>query len=963
MNETTVQPLRRRSGRIYPGMRVPAAATATVNDDNNIDSGTATQFSRNLALVQLNQEDEAAIARTMNFSMKEATRNEHRNRLKRMMEWIKERYPTYANEVIREITQAELGDPKKHFYKNTHDFIYDLLDPTVIRAFLTSVQTHPDGKSVSFTHIRKFHDAILFGAVEQGTVLSPTYYITVENFLKSFKKQNVQAKREGLTDEKDADPMPFALYVRCAQWAIQAGDIFCWTFLIISWHCLGRTSSVDILGLHNLNLGVDSIILKYDDSKMDGAGEKVSPKNCYANPYDPRICLFLSLGIWIMLHTEQFNTSDKLFLKPTTKNGTSSKLFGTHLIKVLEPYHEEIATFACPERIQRHSTRKGSATHVTSATTEPPPLPSVARRGEWSQGAIWDVYLQFAEPGDHYLGRMLAGLDSTLPSFAILPPHFTCGIENEDIKTALNFCFGSIIQKHGNHLRLTGVLLLLLASVVYHEEYLHDVIARNPRHPFNNISLFRYPDLVKRLRDMITTEPTENMPRPTGIPNHIKQAETLQKLFNASLDILGKIQAQSEDLQKALAEAIHDIVRQSGTVTVPILMEHLQQHYDSIKELIELNLGVAGNGANNNNANNIVELPPPVDNLMTGGPFPAYCYNGAFWDVPKNWQLPKKINGRLGWVLWIKGDPTNEVLVGEQRRLAPVMPFQKLKVNRIPISERDHFKVCWQPIFKTMEECPDLNIPVNQEALTPVLIDELYNKATDYLKTRAGYVWQLERVNSDEWAVSTWSRHVTRALILANGTALDIANLPPETAYNKRKRQQNVVEVVVRRGRGQGRGRHIERGTGRGTVRGRGQGRGRGSSVRDAGNRNHGAGRNRGHAGNRNQGGGCNRGRVGNLRVRTAATAVSEEKNNDFDANFHVPEATLDLVRAEMNSMPLDVDVVNILNERRTEQLRRQSTDPGLLVRYPIQEGIPDASRQNNESFTNMISDTIDTSM
>jgi hypothetical protein len=32
--------------------------------------------------------------------------------------------------------------------------------------------------------------------------------------------------------------------------------------------------------------------------------------------------------------------------------------------------------------VKSHGLRKGSATHATSGTTVPPPLPSVARRGE-----------------------------------------------------------------------------------------------------------------------------------------------------------------------------------------------------------------------------------------------------------------------------------------------------------------------------------------------------------------------------------------------------------------------------------------------------------------------------------------------------------------------------------------------------------------------------------------------------
>jgi hypothetical protein len=69
--------------------------------------------------------------------------------------------------------------------------------------------------------------------------------------------------------------------------------------------------------------------------------------------------------------------------------------------------------------------RKGSSTLAASDTMCPLHIPSIAWRGEWSMGSILDVYWHFSEPWDHYLGRILAGLDLKKSSFAILSPHWT----------------------------------------------------------------------------------------------------------------------------------------------------------------------------------------------------------------------------------------------------------------------------------------------------------------------------------------------------------------------------------------------------------------------------------------------------------------------------------------------------------------------------------------------------------
>jgi hypothetical protein len=105
-----------------------------------------------------------------------------------------------------------------------------------------------------------------------------------------------------------------------------------------------------------------------------------------------------------MLNPDNFIHAEKLFLKHNNMTGSAGQLFRRNLSKVLLPHYDEIRAYARPERVKKHSPWKGSSTYVTSATMEPLPLPSVCSRGEWSQGPVFDVYFQFAFPGDHYLG-------------------------------------------------------------------------------------------------------------------------------------------------------------------------------------------------------------------------------------------------------------------------------------------------------------------------------------------------------------------------------------------------------------------------------------------------------------------------------------------------------------------------------------------------------------------------------
>ena len=68
-----------------------------------------------------------------------------------------------------------MNDKSKHFHKQQRDFIYSVLDPSAIMAFLSTVRkenVNGTGKTRSYSHIRKFHDAVLFGAREQGAMLT-----------------------------------------------------------------------------------------------------------------------------------------------------------------------------------------------------------------------------------------------------------------------------------------------------------------------------------------------------------------------------------------------------------------------------------------------------------------------------------------------------------------------------------------------------------------------------------------------------------------------------------------------------------------------------------------------------------------------------------------------------------------------------------------------------------------------
>ena len=78
---------------------------------------------------------------------------------------------------------------------------------------------------------------------------------------------------------------------------------------------MARSISIDHLGFTNMKRGTDSIIVKYNETKSDKAGEKCTNKIVYSNPTDPSICYFKELGIYCSFESVSLITREGIFLK------------------------------------------------------------------------------------------------------------------------------------------------------------------------------------------------------------------------------------------------------------------------------------------------------------------------------------------------------------------------------------------------------------------------------------------------------------------------------------------------------------------------------------------------------------------------------------------------------------------------------------------------------------------------
>jgi len=743
--------------------------------------------------IAIQEDHQAAVDLTESNERKLKTRQGHRNKLKEIIEFLRDEYPDYYSDGVVEITEEQKNDPKFFQHNNTHDLVYTGLNVAMIKACMAKKKIKESGKMCSYKNLCKYHHAVKYGSEQANQPLPPVYYREMDKFLASFQKETRQAKQDGNLDEEESDPIPFPLYQQICEWAILSGNIFVWVYTVLQWNCIARSVSVDPLTFHNFSpgFGTDSIKCTYDRTKADQEGKKVSPKNLYANPFDPRISVFLALGCWICTTQETFVGSEKIFLNDGSKDGSASSRYCSQLVKLLKDKIDIVHQYVWPNHCNSHGHRKGAAVHITTATTCPAPILSMAARGEWSIGQVLDLYWQFGDPGDCFAGRSLAGLDPDSPGFAALPPHFVQGMENPHIKEGMELCFGIVLE---NHPDIEWLLLKLLASMIHEQEFLKGVVAAVPNHPFAGIPILTRPKLLEELAKLVTTRASEKIPHATGIPPHVRQLKMLRNLLTVCGNTFEKVGNLFEEVKQAAKEAIENAALGSGHITAAHLDEKIgevKQYFDDQVENLT-RLGIL-------QTQGVTESTAATGNGGTVQTQYTYSYADRTWDVPEGFTLPANTNRRSAWDLWLHGDPNRMSVVDGKMKCTPIKPFRLLKPSRLPKDVATSFKLSWMPIMNEMTNAPSLEIPANASEITAEVSSCLFDIGTAHVRSKAAYIWDNNKYKKrDSWSVSTWSMRVRRASILKNGTEEDKRQLPEETRFNRphtgqrKKRRKNA---------------------------------------------------------------------------------------------------------------------------------------------------------------------------
>lgn len=189
-----------------------------------------------------------------------------------------------------------------------------------------------------------------------------------------------------------------------------------------------------------------------------------------------------------------------------------------------------------------------------------------------------DTYFKFGMAGDTYLGQVLSLKDPNSPAFNKLSAHW------KDpswplIKEGIKCCFPGVMEKHTTRVYSpSGLLQLFLAQLVYHADFIKQIVAENPSHDFGSLPMiFDRPDLLDALKQNVTLDPSPDMPYTTGIPPHIHHSIQLAKVIDICGEVKDAVQVLDATIKTTRHNSIDEKMRSDGNVNLAILNEALER--------------------------------------------------------------------------------------------------------------------------------------------------------------------------------------------------------------------------------------------------------------------------------------------------------------------------------------------------------------------------------------------------
>ena len=750
----------------------------------------------------LSEEHRANMEASRACLLKPKTWLDYAGRLLRMALWFLTEYPDSNSCIVYTTQQMTLKNLPTHVktrldpnmpvkYINVN---YECIEPTMVEAFVGAHKEHKgdtrrQGSHMSPVQLLKFYDAIKGGAGRYNKVLKDfsKYEAASKKAKSGFRKECVKKKQLGDLDSYSADPVPFRMHRAACKGFLESGQLMEYAWQSMEWNLMGRSQACENLTYESISVVDDALRIAPVGGKGDQLAQRNTYKHVYGNPYDLFACNSSALALYLMLD----KVTDDNFVWTARKNAGNQ--FRAHWAEWLVDIGDiAVSQWVRPTNASCHGNRKGATTHAGTQTIAAPPLGSICRRAEWKLGQILEIYMNFGDAGDRYLGRILAGLDPNYATFAIAPPHWTCPPDDEDLTAALSLAFGHLLE---NQPDFRGVCAFCLASLVHHLDQLLHVIGKSDDHVTRGFPLFQNLSLLKRLKAKVTTKTDENI-TVTGIPPHVLNMVALVKLCKNQENIMQLLHGQEARMLDAVKKAIDDRDTENGLLSLSTFEEQLKQHWVEVQSFFRHHQA-GGQQLPEQQVDQEVQRNSEQEEHDERG-YPNYMYGSGIWQVPRDFVFPKKIYRRDAWDLWLIGSPDGFS--------APIRPFRLLDPGMLPKTERRKYNQEWAPIMKLMEEVLNASHATDDEdwLTTTDLVEarqEFYDETTRLMRTHGlEYIYasksddirsKIEK-NPEDWSIATWSCKISKGYIAKYGTDTD------RDMSNTLEAQRNAAKKRIR---------------------------------------------------------------------------------------------------------------------------------------------------------------------
>jgi hypothetical protein len=450
-----------------------------------------------------------------------------------------------------------------------------------------------------------------------------------------------------------------------------ADGIFGHCYLVLSWNLACRCNNTARIKFSDIrwSQAFDAFSILFSQSKTDQLGEEAKyPRHLYANPVSPLVCPVLAVAMYLTSCFDNNETPANLLFPGESQDARFANL----LQRTIDEKWEQISQMGYKRgEIGTHSIRKGAVSYMSSLPGGPP-VASICNRAGWTMGKVKDIYMRYVTSGDQFVGRCLCLSPILSTEFASSPPYFEDDqLEWVDALRRRQFKMVALING------MTKLTRMCLASILYHYEWLVNVLGRN--HTFLVSSVVHRNEVVENYRESVkVTFPwNDSNHHYSGIPPHVAVLQDLSVLKNAQQQLLhdqqqmvGNFVAQTRRL---LEEMGHDGGRMADRQYMRNMLDEFQhnfdQRFDRIMQLVP-----------NQQLHQQANAPAAIDRVEDGTVYTLHFYSGSYKRVPIDWRFPRCSVFEM-WRQWWIGDTVRNVPPLRYLQLADVKHIDDMELS------------------------------------------------------------------------------------------------------------------------------------------------------------------------------------------------------------------------------------------------------------------------------------------